>query len=238
MTEESKGRLAALALVTALIGQAILLSFIRSGTSYDGAEQLLYTQYLDWGYGRSQPPLFTWLLAAAHQVFGVTQLAENLLKFGLLAAGFLAVRHVSLRLGYGVRIATATMLSVFLVVEIGWEAQRNYTHTVLLFALMGGVAVAYLSLLREVSRGRFAVLGVLAGAVILAKYNGGLAILALILADVVTPWARVFFRKESAWFWIVAALSVAPHGVWALSNRASVFAMSRNFVDADQGGVG
>jgi len=60
--------------------QAVVLSLLRSGTSYDGAEQLLYTQYFDFGYGRSQPPLFTWMLIAVQQVFGVSQIAENTLS--------------------------------------------------------------------------------------------------------------------------------------------------------------
>ncbi len=45
-----------------------VLALTRSGTSYDGAEQLLYTQYWDWGYGRSQPPLYTWILQGLHGV--------------------------------------------------------------------------------------------------------------------------------------------------------------------------
>lgn len=43
----------------AFLAQAVILSAIRTGTSYDGAEQLLYSQYVALGYGRSQPPLYT-----------------------------------------------------------------------------------------------------------------------------------------------------------------------------------
>ena len=55
-----------------LLCQAVILSFVRTGTSFDGAEQLLYTQTLELGYGRSQPPLYTWLLRLFQVPFGVT----------------------------------------------------------------------------------------------------------------------------------------------------------------------
>src|SRR5690606_17330767 len=42
--------------------QALLYSLLRNGASYDGAEQLITSQALELGYGRSQPPLYTWLL--------------------------------------------------------------------------------------------------------------------------------------------------------------------------------
>lgn len=224
------GRAAALAVMAVFLAQAVAVSLLRSGTSYDGAEQLLYTQYLDWGYGRSQPPLFTWLLWALHQVLGVTQLAENLLKFGLLGLGFVAVGAVSRRLGYSGRVAVVTILSVFLLVEIGWESQRNYTHTVLLFALSGALALVYLDLLRQVTAARFALLGAIFGLILLSKYNGALLVLALVAADLATPGARRFARRQSLWFWLVAAAVVAPHFLWAQANREAVLALTGGFV--------
>lgn len=141
------------------LAQAVVLSLLRSGTSYDGAEQLLYTQYFDLGYGRSQPPLFTWMLMAVQQAFGVSQIAENLLKFALLAAGFAAVWRLARGLGYDCLIATAAMLSLFAIVEIGFEAPRTYSHSVLLFAMTGWIGVLYLALLERESLARYALLG-------------------------------------------------------------------------------
>lgn len=222
------------------MAQAIALSLLRSGTSYDGAEQLLYTQYLDWGYGRSQPPLFTWVLIAVQQVLGVSQLAENVLKFGLLAAGFVAVWRLALGLGYDRVVAAAAMVSVFAIVEIGFESQRNYTHSVLLFALTGWIGVVYLSLLRaggDSGALRYAALGLLLGAAMLSKYNAALLIVALVAADLVLREARVFTRRRSVWIWAVAIAVMLPHGIWAVSNAGQVFALSGGFVEAERGGV-
>ena len=210
--------------------QAVVLSLLRSGTSYDGAEQLLYTQYFDFGYGRSQPPLFTWMLIAVQQVFGVSQIAENTLKFACLAAGFAAVWRITVALGYAREVAAASMVSLFLLVEIGFEAQRNYTHSVLLFALMGGIAVLYLSAMRRGSWGVYIGLGVLFGAVLLSKYNAIMLIAALVVADLSVREAGVFRRAGSLVLWPVAAGMVAPHVIWAIGNTDHVFALTGGFV--------
>lgn len=219
------------------LAQALILSVLRAGSSYDGAEQLLYTQYLDWGYGRSQPPLYTWLLIGMQQLFGVSQLAENLLKFGALFAGFVAIRQITLQLGARAAVASAAMVSVFLVEELGWEAQRNYAHSILLFALMGGFALAYLVQLRRATTWRFALLGLLLGAMLLSKYNSAIFVATLVMADLSLPQARIFLRRASLLVWLVAALLLLPHVLWALRHPEAVFALSGNFGGADGLGV-
>ncbi len=218
------------------MAQAVVLSLLRSGTSYDGTEQLLYTQYVDLGYGRSQPPLFTWILIAVQQVFGVSQIAENVLKFACLAAGFGAVWRITLGLGYARGVAAASMLSLFLLAEIGFEAQRNYTHSVLLFALVGWIAVLYLSAMRRGSWGCHIGLGVLFGAVLLTKYNAILLIAALVIADLSVRRAGVFRRAGSLVMWPVAAALIAPHLIWATENADHVFALTGGFIGGFIGG--
>ncbi|MDG4647236.1 glycosyltransferase family 39 protein [Roseibacterium sp. SDUM158017] len=223
---------AAILLALAFAGQAVILSVLRSGTSVDGAEQLVYTQVLDWGYGRSQPPLYTWLLIGVQQVLGVSQIAENALKFGLLLAGFLGIRALSMRLGHDGRVATATMMSLFAVVEIGLESQRNYAHSVLLFALMTWAAVLYLDILRHGGGRRFALLGIVSGLMLLSKYNSALFLGALVAADLSMPRARALLRPQAVLAVGIAAAIVTPHLVWALSNADAVFALTAGFVPA------
>lgn len=206
--------------IAILMAQGIVLAFLRSGTSYDGAEQLLYSQYLDWGYGRSQPPLYTWALIAMHRIFGVGILAEHVLKFGLMSAGLLAVWDIARRIGASVPVAATALAACFLVVEIGWEFQRNYAHSVLLFALTGALTIAYL-------RGSLLLCGAIAAAIVLAKYNGILVIGALVVADGIGP--RLFWSLRGAAALAVALLLCVPHGLWALSNANAVFEITDRF---------
>ncbi|MFV0385571.1 glycosyltransferase family 39 protein, partial [Paracoccus sp. (in: a-proteobacteria)] len=162
----------------ALVAQAAALSLIRTGTSFDGAEQLLYTQYWDWGYGRSQPPLYTWLLKLLHIPLGVTQLAENLLKFGLIVIALAGMLRLAQGLGYPRQAAVAAMFSLLLVQDVFWEVQRNYSHTALLLALLPWTLICWLRL-RRAAWPHFALFGLLAGLLILSKYNAAIFLLAL-----------------------------------------------------------
>ncbi|WP_170314660.1 glycosyltransferase family 39 protein [Aquibium carbonis] len=224
-------------LLLLFVGQAIALSLVRSGTSYDGAEQLLYTQYLDWGYGRSQPPLYTWMLIALHRVFGVGMLAENLLKFGLLFLGFWSVAEITRRLGFGRAVAAAALAAPFLIVEIGWESQRNYAHTVLTFALTGGLGVAYLAARETPGATRHLAIGVMMGLLVLSKYNGALVIAALVAADLAVGKPRVFARPSSVVAWLAAAVIAIPHLVWVAGNTGHALVLADNFRAAEGAGL-
>ncbi len=224
-------------LLLLFVGQAVALSLVRSGTSYDGAEQLLYTQYLDWGYGRSQPPLYTWMLIALHRVVGVGMLAENLLKFGLLFLGFWSVAEITRRLGYGGAVAAAALAAPFLIVEIGWESQRNYAHTVLTFALTGGLGVAYLAARETPGPARHLAIGVMMGLLVLSKYNGALVIAALVAADLAVGKPRVFARPSSAIAWLAALLIALPHLVWVAGNTGHAMVLADNFRASDGAGL-
>ena len=225
-----------LVLVAVLLAQAAILSTLRTGADWDGAEQLLYSQYIDLGYGRSQPPLYTWLVIASQSVLGVTQFAQTALKFLLLGLGVGAVYAIARRLGHPAGIATGAMLSLILVVELSWEAQRIYTHTVLIFALTGAVTLSYLALVRHRDGvGRHLLLGLLCGAVVLAKYNGMLILLALVLADLSHPGARLFARRQSLWAWLAFAALTLPHGLWVLQNQDTALSLGQSFVQGEMG---
>lgn len=220
--------------------QAVVLSFIRGGTSYDGAEQLLYTQSFEWGYGRSQPPLYTWLLIAVQQLFGVTQFSENLLKFSLIFIFVLLMWRIGLKLGLRPPAAVTLAVSPFLIVEIAWEVQRNYSHTILLLALTAAFALAYLQALAERSMRGYVVLGTLLGLMLLTKYNAALFVVALVVADLAAMRRQgVFWTAKALLIPVVAAVLAAPHAVWALDHLDHVLALQGRFkmVADDRAGV-
>lgn len=212
------------------LAQVVAFSLVRTGTSYDGTEQLLYTQRFEWGYGRSQPPLYTWLLIAVQQVFGVTQVSENLLKFGLLFALCFLLWRVALSLGLKQSAAATVSVSPFLVFEIAWEVQRNYSHSVLLLALVAAFALAYLATLEHRSWRDYCVLGLLLGAMLLTKYNAAFFVAALVVADIVIMGRRGVFWTGKAFLVVgIAALLVAPHAVWAYQHPQHVLALAGKF---------
>ncbi len=70
--------------------QAVLVTVVSNGAGLDDAEQLANIGYLDWGYGGSQPPLYTWITNLAASLLGTSMLTLQIVKFSLLASLFLA----------------------------------------------------------------------------------------------------------------------------------------------------
>lgn len=216
--------------------QVFVLSIIRTGTSYDGAEQLLYTQSLEWGYGRSQPPLYTWLLIGIQRLFGVNQFSENLLKFSLLFALFFLMWRIALRLGFKPATASTVAVSPFLVIEIGWEVQRNYSHSVLLLALTAAFALCYLATRAARPPAGYVALGLILGLMVLTKYNAALFVLALVVADLLALRGNgVFASWKAVVIPVIAAALFAPHALWALDNASHVLALMNKFAIAAPG---
>ncbi|TSE34225.1 glycosyltransferase family 39 protein [Tepidimonas charontis] len=208
------------ALATLLLAQALVLSVLRGGTSYDGAEQLLYTQYLDWGYGRSQPPLYTWLLWGMHQVLGVGPWAENLLKFTLLGVGLCGMAWLAQALYPRVRYAGgAALLLCLLVPDIVWEMQRNYAHSVLLFALLPWGGWLYLRACNQPTPARLLALALVAALSVLAKYNAALFWAGVALGDVLANGRRALPARPAAWAAALLALALLlPHIAWVVQH--------------------
>jgi hypothetical protein len=68
--------------------QVFFLTMISNGAGVDDAEQLAYVGALQWGYGGSQPPLYTWINSVAGSVLGISLFTIYLVKFGMLASLF------------------------------------------------------------------------------------------------------------------------------------------------------
>jgi 4-amino-4-deoxy-L-arabinose transferase-like glycosyltransferase len=186
----------------------------------DEAQQALWTQELQWGYG-AQPPLYTWLQWGVNQVLGVSVLALSFLKHTLIALTYvlmwLAARELLGRRAAWWAAASLVWLPVF-----GWYAVSDLTHTVLVTAMTCGAWWLLLRIVRREGRGcqrEFAALGLVCGCGMLAKYNFALmlAALAVALLSVRGPRRALFGR---GWWWtvLIGLILVAPHGWWLLSH--------------------
>jgi len=193
---------------------------ISPSLKWDEAQQILWTQQLQWGYG-AQPPLYTWLQWCVNQILGPSVLALALLKHALivLTCVFMGLAGRELM---GRRAAWWAAASLFLLPPLGWDAINDRPHTVLVTAM---TCAAWWLLLRIVRReGRdcvreFAALGLACGCGMLAKYNFALMLAALVVALLSVRQARrALFGRGWWWAVLIALIVAAPHGGWLLAH--------------------
>ncbi len=155
---------------------------------------------------------------------------ENLLKFGLLALAVATAYALARRVGLDRRTSSGAALALFLIPEVGWESQRNYSHSVLLTALLLAFTLVLIDLRDRRRVLRFGVLGALAGAALLSKYNAGLVIAALLAGDaVVSGRSAVLCDRRILLSAAIAAMLVLPHAIWMVGHWDAVVALSGKF---------
>ncbi|MCK7500927.1 MAG: glycosyltransferase family 39 protein [Comamonadaceae bacterium] len=201
----------------------------------DEAEQLLWTRELAWGYG-AQPPLYTWLQWAVFEFVGTSVLGLALLKNALLLAAYAALAWAAVPLvGASAGLVAASMLWL---PQIGWESQRDLTHTVLATTLAALALALFVRIALEPRRWHYLAFGAVAGLGLLAKYNL-IVFLALLLGTALAlpPLRRRVFSRWALAALVVALLVVAPHGIWVLQHLDEVTSGTarKMALDADGG---
>ncbi|MFV0386820.1 glycosyltransferase family 39 protein, partial [Paracoccus sp. (in: a-proteobacteria)] len=132
-------------------------------------------------------------------------------------------------LGYPRQAAVAAMFSLLLVQDVFWEVQRNYSHTALLLALLPWTLICWLRL-RRAAWPHFALFGLLAGLLILSKYNAAIFLLALIGADLMVAGRKSPLADRRIGLALAAMLIVtAPHLIWAIQHPDAVTALTTRF---------
>ncbi|RCW65605.1 4-amino-4-deoxy-L-arabinose transferase-like glycosyltransferase [Pseudorhodoferax soli] len=183
----------------------------------DEAEQAVWTQHLQWGYG-AQPPLYTWLQWAVFQVLGASVFTLSLLKNALLALAYVCV-YLAGRTLMPASLAALGAATMLLLPQIGWEASRDLTHSVLLTTVSAATLAVVLALLRRPRPALYLLTGFVAGLGLLSKYSyaGFLAVLLLALLAGRDTRAVLLSRWTLAAI-ALAALMVLPHGLWVLQH--------------------
>ncbi|MDR0457556.1 MAG: glycosyltransferase family 39 protein [Burkholderiaceae bacterium] len=193
---------------------------ISPALKWDEAQQILWTQQLQWGYG-AQPPLYTWVQWCVNQLLGPCVLALSLVKHTFIALTcvlmWLAARELM-----GRRAAWWSAASLWLLLPFGWFSVRDQTHTVLVTAMTCGAWWLLLRIVRRAGSGcqrEFAALGLMCGCGMLSKYSFALAAAALIAAFLSVRGPRRALLGRG-WWWtpLIGLIVVAPHGWWLLSH--------------------
>jgi 4-amino-4-deoxy-L-arabinose transferase-like glycosyltransferase len=195
--------------------------FVSDALELDEAEQAVWTQQLAAGYG-VQPPLYTWLQWGMFQVAGVSVLSLSLLKNALLALTYVFVWLAARRM-MAAPLALLASASMLLLPQIGWESQRDLTHSVLVTTLAAATLCIVVRLAQNPSPGLRPALHVALGAAIglgaLSKYSFAMFATALALAVLTTPQMRGVWRTR--WIFLsmlVAVVVVAPHALWLVDH--------------------
>ncbi len=210
--------------------QILFLTTISNGAGVDDAEQLAYVGVLQWGYGGSQAPLYTWINSIAGDFLGISLFTIYLVKFGMLASLFTSVYFGARLLGLSRMVAAAGMLGIFMLPQIAWESQRTLTHSV---GGTTGCAWAFLAFawhMKSRSWLSAVLLGLGIAAGLLGKFNASFFLIALILAGFSIPAYRAVLLSRTSIATVLAFLAaVAPTGLWALAHTENLLARTHKF---------
>ncbi|MBK1612830.1 hypothetical protein CKO44_05020 [Rubrivivax gelatinosus] len=200
--------------------QTLARVLVSPAPELDEAEQLLWTRELAWGYG-AQPPLYTWLQWAVFEPLGPSIAGLALLKNGLLALAYVALAWAAWPLvGASAGLVAAGMLWL---PQIGWESQRDLTHTVLATTCAALALGLFVRIARAPRPWHYLVFGAVVGLGLLAKYNLLVFHALLVGCALAVPQLRPrLFSRWTLAALLVALLVVAPHLAWALQHLGEV----------------
>jgi 4-amino-4-deoxy-L-arabinose transferase-like glycosyltransferase len=188
----------------------------------DEAEIVYLTQQLRLGYG-TQPPLYAWLQWLFFETFGVNRFALLLLKDLALAATCIAMFRTARPL-LGRRGVLAVTASLALFPQVGWEALRIQTHSVLMTAIACATLWLYFAMLRRPTPGRYAGFGLLCGLGLQTKYNYGVFLACVLGASLLVRAHRQALWTRRTWVAVLpAVLLVLPHAAWMAGHPALAF---------------
>jgi 4-amino-4-deoxy-L-arabinose transferase-like glycosyltransferase len=201
----------------------LLIRLAEHGTlERDEAEIVYLTQQLRLGYG-SQPPLYAWLQWLSFQAFGIDRFALLIPKTLALAATCIAMFHAARPLiGRGGALAVTASLALF--PQLGWEAMRIQTHSVLMTAIAAATLCLYFALLRRPTLAGYAGFGLLCGLGLQAKYNYGVFLAGVLGASLLVRAHREVLWTRRAWAAVLPALLlVLPHALWMAQHPGLAF---------------
>lgn len=186
--------------------------FLFPGASEDDAEQLFYAQMFALSYKNNQPPLYTWLVIAFERVFGIGAPTVEIIKFACLFAIYASFYGAARHLLKDPTMAAIAGLSPVGIYYIGWDSVMNYSHSVLMMAILAATVYQVFRLEERARWFDYATLGITLGFGLLAKYNYLLFAGPFLVAAAFHPGLR---RRLLAWpmagSLILAGIVAAPH---------------------------
>lgn len=204
------------------LAHMVIRLIVSDTLALDEAEQVLVSQWFQWGYS-GQPPLYAWIQRGAFEVLGTNLLALALVKNGLLSLAYGLFWLTARRLWPGRSdLAVLAVLSWLLIPQIVWEAQRDLSHSVMVLTLASATLYAVARALTRPEPAHehpglawYLAYGLLMGLGMLSKYNFVVFAGALNLALLSLPEGRRLLLNPR----ILLSLTMAgvvffPHFYW------------------------
>lgn len=206
-------------LLLAYFGVNVLLRLAGPASlELDEGQQLFLAQWLARGYD-SQPPFYNWVQYGVVRVLGSSVLSLALLKNLMLFLSYLffgLMAHLVIRDRV---LAVMATLALVTIPQVGYEAQRDLTHTVAVFFAACMFGFFLVRTLVAPTALNYALAGVAVGFGVLSKYNFVLLPLAAALALAADPGLRRrLFDARVLLVFAVAAVIALPHGLWFLDH--------------------
>lgn len=207
----------------------VLRVFLSDSLDYDEAEQALLGQWLLPGY-TEQPPLYTWVQHGLFWLFGENVLAVSLLKNSLLFFTYVFVFLSGRVILKDTRMAILAACSLLLIPQIGWESQRDMTHTTLVVCAAAATFWQSLRLVNNRNLINYCIFGLLLSIGILGKANFALFIATLLLTMLTFSEGRKTILSPGILMSIlIAALCTGPYFLWMFNNQDIVFSVTHKF---------
>ncbi|KMM17494.1 glycosyltransferase family 39 protein [Synechococcus sp. GFB01] len=203
-----------------LIVFAALRIALNSTISFDDAEQVLLSQ--DWrlGYG-DQPPLYTYLTKLGFAALGPSQTALAILKVGLLSSCVGGLLLLSRELKLRADQTIIAISSYALIPQFIWTSQTSLSHSVLATTMGIFLLLVLVRTERQPSVLNFLLLGILAAAGLLSKYNFLILIGTLIATGLTIERFRAVYLNPRILLSLgTTSALVAPHLQWCLANAS------------------
>ncbi|MBP7215945.1 MAG: glycosyltransferase family 39 protein [Candidatus Omnitrophica bacterium] len=223
-------------LIVYVVLHLVLRVMVSSALEKDEAEMVLqFQQPFQLGYN-SQPPLYTWIQMTVFYLLGPSVFSLALLKNIFIFLLYLFIYLAASKLLRNDHYAAFSALALLLVYNFSWIMHKDMTHTILLLTICAATWYCLVRLFIKQSLGNYCFLGACIGLGMLAKYNYGIFIVALVGAAVcVREFRHLVFDRRFIISLLVAVMLVAPHAVWASHHEALVL-VDKEKLNMAQGG--
>ncbi|MCK5930544.1 MAG: glycosyltransferase family 39 protein [Fulvimarina manganoxydans] len=198
--------------------------------SADDAEQL--SQATGWalGYTGVQPPVHTWIVVTLQTLFGEGLTAVLAARWFVVSAFFVAMAGLCRALGLKGDALGAGLFGAFLLPQIGWEAQRTFSHSLsaLLFSVLFIAILVFATRVRSLAL--WASLGFVAAFALLSKYNTALLIgCAFVAFASLSDARRMMPRFGPVAFMAMAVVILAAPVSWLLDRLQTLDDSAKKF---------
>lgn len=193
---------------------------LNNTISFDDAEQVLLSQ--DWrlGYG-DQPPLYTYVTKLVFAALGPSLTSLAILKVGLLSFSVAGLLLLSRELAFRTDQTIIAISSYALIPQFLWTSQTSLTHSVLATTVGIYLLLVLIRAERRPSTLNFLLLGILAAAGLLSKYNILILIGALIATGLTLERFRAVYLNPKILLSAGTTIALmAPHLQWCLANAS------------------